>query len=122
MAHTIHHQPTLVVLQSLGWQLERLSSGTWCYMMSHENYSNYSGTQNCIATLNQMLSSFYLVEGSAGGHGHCVQPSSTCVAAEFYSGRSIFNWVAGNCCNYLYWSNHSGPCYTSPTFQTTVSS
>ena len=24
MAHTIHHQPTLVVLQAMGWQLHRL--------------------------------------------------------------------------------------------------
>ena len=25
MAHTIHHQPTLVVLQAMGWQLHKLS-------------------------------------------------------------------------------------------------
>ena len=39
VAHTIHHQPTLIVLQSL-----RVSRDTWCYGKSHENNCNQYST------------------------------------------------------------------------------
>ena len=38
LAHTIRHQPTLIVMQSLRWQLKRVSYDTQCYITSHKDH------------------------------------------------------------------------------------